>query len=63
MPFIILLNKKVKPKQNKKETLLKSRITRNGLSPALTTVINNEDNPETGYLPLLTTFTSSFYIM
>lgn len=60
MPFSILLNKKVK---TKKEKLLKSRITRNGLSPALTSVINNENNPETGYFPLLTTFTSSFYIM
>ena len=60
MPFSILLNKKVK---TKKEKLLKSRITRNGLSPALTSVINNENNPGTGYLPLLTTFTSSFYIM
>lgn len=49
--------------KTKKEKLLKSRITRNGLSPALTSVINNENNPETGYFPLLTTFTSSFYIM
>jgi len=49
-------------KKGYKEKLLKSRITRNGLSPALTTVINNENNPETGYFPVLTIFTSSLYL-